>query len=641
MDMGTGTGWSLRQAWTAAGRVRLEPLAYQVLATARPRSVLGLVRSRAPLTLQLFLASRDGLLAELGNGFAMLRRPAIGPHVPAGGWMLRLSRRLDRHWDFACFAGPPLLLLLAGVASVPADRAVAIAAVLLALLWVSVFMSGMMIWQLRWVARMGAPSPPGGERAAESLPGCHWSVPLFHQPDPSRAEELAQRLTQQLAGLIRADLQGAATHTARVGRLDLTETLVVLVNGISTAEARTVLAQSVRAVGGYPAGSEVVLLAPPGRLDQVPVHRIAGGGFLLLYLTGLGVALAACAAFVASNEAAACGAASCAGRPALYSTAVRWLLQRLLFSDPPGLAPGTLRDTVLGWLISAASLMLIVVAVVAARQEIARNRQARLEHARVISEVTAAGRVLVLVATERERDAVLAAAHDLSATRAVTDTSGDRVIYRLGRVNGTEVALARAGEQGPALPAGMAQTARSAIRRFGPDYVILTGICYGLRPDEGQQLGDVVVARRVHHIDPRKVTEDGVIPRGVNANCSPRLLDRFHDAQLTWTMARVHTGTVLCSSMLVNSRAVVTGLREDYPDAIAGEMEGVAVFEAAAEDPKPDWIMVKAISDWGYGKDDTAQVMAARNAAGLVLHVIAHGNLRRWQHHPESPSPQA
>jgi len=103
----------------------------------------------------------------------------------------------------------------------------------------------------------------------------------------------------------------------------------------------------------------------------------------------------------------------------------------------------------------------------------------------------------------------------------------------------------------------------------------------------------------------------------------------------------VHTGTVLCSSMLVNSRAVVTGLREDYPDAIAGEMEGVAVFEAAAEDPKPDWIMVKAISDWGYGKDDTAQVMAARNAAGLVLHVIAHGNLRRWQHHPESPSPQA
>jgi hypothetical protein len=174
---------------------------------------------------------------------------------------------------------------------------------------------------------------------------------------------------KRLAGLIQADLQGTATHTARVGLLDLTETLVVLVNGISTAEARTVLAQSVRAVGGYPADSEVVLLAPPGRLNGVPVRRIAGGGFLLLYLTGLGVALAACAAFVASNEAAACGAASCAGRPASYSAAVRWLLQRLLFSDPPGLTPGTLRDTVLGWLISAASLMLIVVAVVAAARK--------------------------------------------------------------------------------------------------------------------------------------------------------------------------------------------------------------------------------------------------------------------------------
>jgi nucleoside phosphorylase len=639
--------WTLRQARTAAGRIRREPLAAQVLAAARPRSVLGLVRCRAPLAVQLCLASRDGLLAELGDGFAVLRRPVSGPPVTGGGWPLRLARRLDRHWDVVLFAGPPVALLLAGAACAPDARAVAIATALLALLWVAAFMTAMLIGQLWSMARSGAPAAPATPSApagrpgrAGSLPGQHWSVPLFHQPDSARAELLARRLTQQMAGLIRADLQQAVSHTARIGDLDITETIVVLVHGITTEAARAALARSAWALGGDPACSGVILLASPGRLERVPARRVTGGGFLLLYLSGLGLAVAASAGFVARHEAASCLAVSCPGRPASYGTAARWLVQRLLFSDPPGVAPGTLRDAVLGWVISAASAMLVVVGMVATRQEIARNRRASRDYAERISAAAAAARVLILVVTDRERDAVLGAAHRLSGTSASTDTSGDRLVYSLGRVAGTEVMLARAGEQGAASVAGMPDTARAAIRHCRPDYVILTGICYGLRPDQGQQVGDVIVAQRVHHIDPRKVTDhpaQPVIPRGVNAGCSPRLLDRFHDGLRTWTAARAHTGTVLCSSMLVNSRTVVAQLRRDYPDAIAGEMEGIAVYEAAAQDPKPDWIMVKAISDWGHAKTDRAHTIAAGNAADLVLHVIASGGLRRWQAHAALP----
>ena len=669
---GEQTFWTLRQARTAAGRIRREPLAAQVLAAARPRSVLGLVRCRAPLAVQLCLASRDGLLAELGDGFAVLRRPASGPPVTGGGWPLRLARRLDRHWDVVLFAGPPVALLLAGAACAPDARAVAVATALLALLWVAAFMTAMLIGQLWSMARPGAPAAPptapaapaapagpdapagldapgapatpgapaGRAGRAGSLPSQHWSVPLFHQPDEARAELLAQRLTQQMAGLIRADLQQAVSHTARIGDLDITETIVVLVHGITTEAARAALARSAWALGGDPACSGVILLASPGRLERVPARRVTGGGFLLLYLSGLGLAVAASAGFVARHEAASCLAVSCPGRPASYGTAARWLVQRLLFSDPPGVAPGTLRDAVLGWVISAASAMLVVVGMVATRQEIARNRRASRDYAERISAAAAAARVLILVVTDRERDAVLGAAHRLSGIPASTDTSGDRVVYSLGRVAGTEVMLARAGEQGAASAAGMPGTARAAIRHCRPDYVILTGICYGLRPDQGQQVGDVIVAQRVHHIDPCKVTDhpaQPVIPRGVNAGCSPRLLDRFHDGLRTWTAARAHTGTVLCSSMLVNSRTVVAQLRRDYPDAIAGEMEGIAVYEAAAQDPKPDWIMVKAISDWGHAKTDRAHAIAAGNAADLVLHVIASGGLRRWQAHAASP----
>jgi len=646
---GEQTFWTLRQARTAAGRIRREPLAAQVLAAARPRSVLGLVRCRAPLAVQLCLASRDGLLAELGDGFAVLRRPAGGPSVTGGGWPLRLARRLDRHWDVVLFTGPPVTLLLAGAACARDAREVAIATALLALLWVAAFMTAMLAGQLWSLARRGTPSAPTALTAATapqtrarpgSLPRQHWSVPLFHQPDAARAELLARRLTQQMAGLIRADLQETVSHTARIGHLDITETIVVLAHGITTEAARTALARSAWALGGDPSSSGVILLASPGRLERVPARRVTGGGFLLLYLSGLALAVTASAGFVARHEAASCLAASCPGRPASYGTAVRWLVQRLLFSDPPGVAPGTLRDAVLGWLISAASAMVVVVGLVATRQEIARNRRASRDYAERISAAAAAARVLILVVTDRERDAVLGAAHRLSGIPASTDTSGDRVVYSLGRVAGTEVMLARAGEQGAASAAGMPGTARAAIRHCRPDYVILTGICYGLRPDQGQQVGDVIVAQRVHHIDPCKVTDhpaQPVIPRGVNAGCSPRLLDRFHDGLRTWTAARAHTGTVLCSSMLVNSRTVVAQLRRDYPDAIAGEMEGIAVYEAAAQDPKPDWIMVKAISDWGHAKTDRAHAIAAGNAADLVLHVIASGGLRRWQAHAASP----
>jgi nucleoside phosphorylase len=96
--------------------------------------------------------------------------------------------------------------------------------------------------------------------------------------------------------------------------------------------------------------------------------------------------------------------------------------------------------------------------------------------------------------------------------------------------------------------------------------------------------------------------------------------------------------------MLVNSRPVVAQLRWEYPDAIVSEMEGIAVYEAAAQDPKPDWIMVKAISDWGYAKTDRAHTVAAGNAADLVLHVIMRrrpaplaGPTQRYRSPPPRP----
>ena len=60
-------------------------------------------------------------------------------------------------------------------------------------------------------------------------------------------------------------------------------------------------------------------------------------------------------------------------------------------------------------------------------------------------------------------------------------------------------------------------------------------------------------------------------------------------------------------------------LKAAHPDAIGGEMEGSGIY-AAAMRGKIDWALVKGICDWGHGKSDEYQHVAAQNAASFVLH---------------------
>jgi 5'-methylthioadenosine/S-adenosylhomocysteine nucleosidase len=240
--------------------------------------------------------------------------------------------------------------------------------------------------------------------------------------------------------------------------------------------------------------------------------------------------------------------------------------------------------------------------------------------------------VLILVVSDVERQAVLESVRREVRRDAVKDDSGKRTVYIVGSVAGTEVLLGQAAEQGTASAGAMLVTAEILIEQCRPDYVVLTGICYGLRQEEGQQIGDVVISRRIHNLDHRKLTDDADRPiqrRGINVGCSPGLLDRFQASVQSWPGARVHIGTVLTSNTLMDSHLATADLRDEFPDAIAGEMEATAIHEAASHGLKPDWIMVKGISDWGAGKTKNDQQTAAGSAADFVTHVLAGGSLRR------------
>ncbi|WP_127500685.1 hypothetical protein [Actinoplanes solisilvae] len=238
--------------------------------------------------------------------------------------------------------------------------------------------------------------------------------------------------------------------------------------------------------------------------------------------------------------------------------------------------------------------------------------------------------VLILVAADVERRAFLAAARQTLGTQQITrEFLPYHTVFHLGISGNARILMAQA-EQGTESPGAMTLTAVDLIDQVKPDYLVLTGICFGLKEDR-QSIGDVLVASQIRVMDVKKAEDDAdgdmtEILRGDKVSASVTLLDRCRAAAADWTAARVHAGLVLCANSLVNSPTLRARMKALEPDAVGGEMEGAGTYAAGAK-RKVDWILVKAIADWGMRKTDDHQELAAANAAAFVLHVVSIGSL--------------
>jgi len=629
---------SFREARTLARLVRRAELGREAVATVRPRRVVGLVRSRAPLPVVLYVADREGRLVRRGQEeLALLEPPLVPSWRPAAGPWLRLLRLVDRRWDQLWMFGPPALALLAAAAVLPFRPLWIIAGLLaaVALCYIFVFMAGQLVWPaIGWLRRLGRGPRRTDEVAVESLPGYHWSIRLCHITDVAHTQALLRLVRDRLVLLVETRVRVEARRLGvRVERAELVETMVCLTRGITSEAARDAVRTAVGTLQPHQSGDDVLILLSSGRLDAVPRRPSVGGGFFFLYAFGLAAMIAMLAILVASFERAACVPESCVGRPDSYAEAVHYLAQRLLLFDNAGLSAATAQATILGWLISIAGLTAIPVAYVSAHHQIELTKAQRQEFEETMATVVTRSRVLVLVVAPKERDAVITSITARSKQPPTPTFVGDCTPYALGRVSGADVLLVQAGEQGPGTPAGMVLTAATAMDQLQPDYVILTGTCYGLRP-ERQRLGDVIFCRQVqdldhvlvHDEDGRLVTRD----RGVIVQPSPTLISCCNAVEVTRPKdgPAVHSGRVLSSSALVDSPTLAAELRDRYPDAIGGEMESAAVY-AAASLRGIDWIVVKAISDWGGGRTAAHSDLAAHNAAEFVAHMLEIGALDR------------
>ncbi|RUM39372.1 MAG: hypothetical protein DSY57_01295, partial [Desulfobulbus sp.] len=233
--------------------------------------------------------------------------------------------------------------------------------------------------------------------------------------------------------------------------------------------------------------------------------------------------------------------------------------------------------------------------------------------------------IILLTFNINETTAVINRFHPRGRPATETRNGTD---YNLLGIHGGNTIVHRISQQGE----GKAQNAaHNAIIDWNPKAIIGVGIAFGVNPDK-QEIGDVLVSTSVRDYELRRVNENGTItPRGPNPPASSLLIDRFrhtdHTSQADTTTAlhwpAVKFGPILSGNSLVDNVDYRDSLVQLEPNSIGGEMEGLGIH-LATERSRTDWLIVKAICDWGDGnihtdsKEDN-QRCAARNAA-LVVH---------------------
>ena len=189
-------------------------------------------------------------------------------------------------------------------------------------------------------------------------------------------------------------------------------------------------------------------------------------------------------------------------------------------------------------------------------------------------------------------------------------------------------------------------TGTNILDDLSPQVIIAVGIAWGAKNSDGQCIGDILLSARLRDAQHHKVTPEKVTPRGTIIEASGTLLKTFIRAA-EYSGKRTHEGLLISIETLFDDeqhRDKVIAADEDQ--AIGGEMEGSGLLMAlrGVRDRRVDWLIVKAICDWGFNKNkdpvqkEQDQINAARNAAELCVATIDRFRLVHRAAQSDSPS---
>ena len=239
--------------------------------------------------------------------------------------------------------------------------------------------------------------------------------------------------------------------------------------------------------------------------------------------------------------------------------------------------------------------------------------------------------ILVVVSTRLELRTLIELSGVLKSIDSRRRRIGKSSVFRieLGFENLPVWAISTA-RQGGGTPGGSLSTVLNALAPlpYKPYAVIMPGICFGLQKEK-QRLGDILVSERICLYEMEKKNPRGLtINRDVKPSATPELLRLLWSCEVDWSaetpsnhLPELHYGLMMSGEKLANDHEFVAELLDREPEAIGGEMEASGLYAGALE-YSVRWIMMKGICDWGMGKGDKHQLLAARNSIDFLFHVL-------------------
>lgn len=239
-----------------------------------------------------------------------------------------------------------------------------------------------------------------------------------------------------------------------------------------------------------------------------------------------------------------------------------------------------------------------------------------------------------MTVTAPEIRAVLSRLQPLEGCEKIIETTSpqdlaNQVVIYLGKYGNVPVAVAKS-PKGPVDASAILSRVIDAVK--DAKYVIAVGICYGMYP-EITKLGDVIVSEKVIDFKGANQTADGQTPRHDGHDVVPAMnLQQVFELPMGFQPLEVKDGElhkvdvhykpIISKPDVIKDEEVRDKLKECYPKAYGGEMEGSGIM-ITANNARVSGIVIKAIADWGDSDKEKYkpwQPFAAYAAASYVHH---------------------
>lgn len=207
--------------------------------------------------------------------------------------------------------------------------------------------------------------------------------------------------------------------------------------------------------------------------------------------------------------------------------------------------------------------------------------------------------------------------------------------YKLGKIGGFNVVCCRCKSPGTIGTESATLTIAAALQDW-PNVkgVFMPGICYGMNKEgeNAQRISDVVASEKVFAIDLQEKGAEVKITKNRDTifNADNNLIHAFERANTEWNhtnilgeTTRVYKGAYVSGNTKYTDDYPINELKEPFPQAIAGDMEGHGLASACQKYKKP-WLLMKGISDFGKREEDNEerQKDAATASAKALLNIL-------------------